>query len=232
MERMPYQDTPALARVDATRARTDRPVALPPPAVVSSDWRTGLPVLTGSQVVLRELRASDAASLFAMLTAEEVARFISPPPTTVDGFERFIAWTLRQRSMGTYVCFAVTVAGSDTAVGIFQVRQLDPGFGTAEWGFALGSAFWGTGAFQDGATLVLDFAFGTLGVHRLEARAAVPNSRGNGALLKMGARPEGVLRKSFHRHGQFLDQVLYALLDEDWCGAPPGAPLPRPALVH
>src|SRR5580700_2492461 len=122
MERMPYQDTPALARVDATRARTDRPVALPPPAVVSSDWRTGLPVLTGSQVVLRELRASDAASLFAMLTAEEVARFISPPPTTVDGFERFIAWTLGQRAAGTYVCFAVTVEGSDTALGIFQVR--------------------------------------------------------------------------------------------------------------
>jgi ribosomal-protein-alanine N-acetyltransferase len=232
MERMPYQDTPALARVDATLDRPDRAGPLPLPAVVSSDWRSGLPVLTGSQVVLRELRASDAAALFALLTAEEVARFISPPPTTVDGFERFIAWTLRQRSLGTYVCFAVTVAASDTAVGIFQVRQLDPGFGTAEWGFALGTAFWGTGVFQDGATLVLDFAFGTLGVHRLEARAAVQNGRGNGALVKMGAMPEGVLRKSFHRHGQFLDQVLYALLDEDWCGAAPGALPPRPVLVH
>jgi ribosomal-protein-alanine N-acetyltransferase len=232
MERMPYQDAPALARVDARLAQTARAVSRPYPAVGPHDWRTGLPVLTGSQVVLRELRASDAASLFAMLTSEEVARFISPPPSTVDGFDRFIAWTLRQRSMGTYVCFAVTVAGSDTAVGIFQVRQLDPGFGTAEWGFALGAAFWGTGVFQDGATLVLDFAFGTLGVHRLEARAAVLNGRGNGALVKMGAVPEGVLRKSFHRHGQFLDQVLYALLDEDWCGAAPGAPPTRPLLVH
>jgi [ribosomal protein S5]-alanine N-acetyltransferase len=189
-------------------------------------------VLTGAQVVLRELRASDAAALFAMLTSEEVARFISPPPTSVDGFERFIAWTLRQRSVGSYVCFAVTVAGSDTAVGIFQVRQLEPGFGTAEWGFALGAAFWGTGVFQDGATLVLDFAFGTLGVHRLEARAAVKNGRGNGALLKMGAVAEGRLRKSFLRHGQFLDQVLYALLDEDWCGAPAGAPPAPPVWVH
>ena len=101
-------------------------------------------MLTGSQVTLRELRASDAPSLCALLTTEEVSRFISPPPTTVDGFERFIAWTLRQRQAGTYACFAVTLDSTDTAIGIFQLRELEPGFGTAEWGFAIGSAYWGT----------------------------------------------------------------------------------------
>ncbi len=173
-------------------------------------------MLSGKQVTLRELRASDAPSLFAMLTTEEVSRFISPPPTTVEGFERFIAWTLRQRTAGTYVCFAVTLKGFDTAIGIFQVRELEPGFGTAEWGFAIGSAFWGTGVFQEGAELVLDFAFETLGVHRLEARAAVQNGRGNGALRKVGAVQEGILRKSFLRNGEYLDQVLYAIVKEDW----------------
>ena len=176
----------------------------------------GLPVLRGEQVMLRELRASDAASLFALLTTEEVARFISPPPTTVEGFERFIAWTLRQRAAGTYACFAVTLHGYDTAIGIFQIREIEPGFGTAEWGFAIGSAFWGTGVFQEGAELVLDFAFETLGVHRLEARAAVLNGRGNGALQKIGAVQEGLLRKSFLRNGEYLDQVLYAIIDDDW----------------
>jgi ribosomal-protein-alanine N-acetyltransferase len=133
----------------------------------------------------------------------------------VEGFERFIAWTTRQRLAGTYVCFAVTLRGFDTAIGIFQIRQLEPGFGTAEWGFAIGSPFWGTGVFQDGAELVLDFAFDTIGVHRLEARAAVLNGRGNGALQKIGAVQECVLRKSFQRNGQYLDQVLYAILDSD-----------------
>ena len=149
---------------------------------ISSDWRQQLPVLTGRQVRLRELRASDAPALFALLTTDEVARFISPPPTTIEGFERFIAWTLRQRSAGTYACFAVTVAGQDTAIGIFQVRETEPGFGTAEWGFAIGSPFWGMGLFQEGAELVLQFVFDTLGAHRLEARAALRNGRGNGAL--------------------------------------------------
>ena len=184
--------------------------------VTTSDWKAGLPVLTGSSFTLRELRIEDAPSLLAMLTTEEVSRFISPPPTTVEGFERFIAWALRQRAIGSYVCYAVTLRGFDTAIGLFQVREMERGFGTAEWGFALGSAFWGTGLFQQSAELVLEFVFETLGVHRLEARAAVLNKRGIGALRKIGAVQECILRQSLERNGEFLDQALYSVLDFDW----------------
>jgi RimJ/RimL family protein N-acetyltransferase len=224
MEKMPYQ--PELTTAETTRVCTPTPAD-----VVRSDWREALPLLAGDQVVLRELRTSDAMSLFALLTSDEVARFISPPPSTIQGFERFIAWTHRQRSEGAYVCFAVTLKGHDTAIGIFQVRAAEPGFGTAEWGFALGSAFWGTGVFQEGAHLVLDFVFRTLGVHRLEARAAVRNGRGNGALLKLGAVQEARLRKSFLRDGQYLDQVLYTILDEDWRDLR-DLRIHRPAEIH
>lgn len=184
--------------------------------VVTTDWQRGLPVLSSTQVTLRELRLEDAASLFAMLTTEEVARFISPPPTTVEGFERFIIWTHAEREAGRYVCFAVVPGGMDHAIGLFQVRQLEPGFRVAEWGFAIGSPFWGTGIFVQSARLVLDFTFDEVGVNRLEARAAIQNGRGNGALRKLGARPEALLRKSFVRNGQALDQQLWSILAEDW----------------
>ena len=168
MEKMPFRERPGL--------RVATPAA---EAAVTSNWQKHLPVLSGAEVELRELRCSDAPSLFTMVTTDEVARFISPPPTTIEGFENFIAWAHQQRSAGAYACFAVTLKGyNDTAIGIFQVRELEPGFATAEWGFAIGSAFWGTGVFRASADLVLDFAFETLGVHRLEARAAVRNGRG------------------------------------------------------
>jgi ribosomal-protein-alanine N-acetyltransferase len=183
---------------------------------VTSDWKKGLPVLQGSGITLRELRASDAASLLTLLTTEEVTRFISPPPTSIEGFQRFIQWAHREREAGRYLCFAVVPDGYDTAVGLFQVRQLDPHFGTAEWGFALASGFWGSGLFVSGAELVIDFAFEVIGVHRLEARAAVQNGRGNGALRKIGAVQEGILRKSFLRGGKHLDQALWAILEDDW----------------
>jgi|SRR3954468_5506818 len=207
MEKMPYRQ-----ELDVHFPERIEPVV----TTVTTDWRQGLPVLAGTTVKLRELRASDAVSLFTLLTTEEVSRFISPPPTSVDGFERFIAWTLRQRKAGTYACFAVTIDSTDTAIGIFQLRELEPGFGTAEWGFAIGSAYWGTGVFQEGAELLVKFAFDAVGVHRLEARAAVRNGRGNGALRKIGAVQEGVLRKSFLKDGEYLDQALWTILDEDW----------------
>lgn len=208
MEKAPFRDRLGLRAV--TPAGGD---------IVSSNWREQLPVMSGGQVELRELRRSDAPALFAMLTTEEVARFISPPPTTLEGFENFIAWTQRQRSAGAYACFAVTLKGYDTAIGLFQLHELEPGFATAEWGFAIGSAFWGTGVFKASADLVLEFAFETLGVHRLEARAALRNGRGIGALRKTGAVQEGVLRKSFLRNGEYLDQALYAILSDDWRAA-------------
>ena len=225
MERMTYlPDLHSSTRVrsiasnTAIREQSAAATRQAPPAAqsVTSDWRERVPVLTGSKVTLRELELKDAPSLFAMLTTEEVSRFISPPPTTVEGFERFITWAQRERALGRYVCFAVVPHGMNTAIGLFQLRQIEAGFASGEWGFAIGSAFWGTGMFVDGARLVVDYAVETVGCHRLEARAAVINGRGNGALRKIGAVQEGILRRSFTKNGEQLDQVLWSILAEDW----------------
>lgn len=186
------------------------------PTVTSPDWRTGLPALRLEGGMLRELRVSDAAALLEALSTEQVTRFISPPPTTVEGFERFIAWTAREQAEGRYICYGIVPDGCTHPVGIIQIRQLEPGFGVAEWGFALGAPYWGSGLFQGAARAVVDFAFAHVGIHRLEARAAVANGRGNGALRKLGATPEGVLRRSFLRDGEYLDQMLWALVASDW----------------
>jgi len=62
-----------------------------------------------------------------------------------------------------------------------------------------------------------------------EARACVANGRGNGALRKLGAVQEGVLRRSFLKNGQFLDQMLWSILAEEWRQA---KAVWSPGLVH
>jgi [ribosomal protein S5]-alanine N-acetyltransferase len=208
-----------------TRIRPGVPAALPH---VVADWRLGLPVLSGRGVTLRELRLSDAPTLLEMLTAEEVARFISAPPDTVEGFERFISWARSERAEGRYVCFGVVPDGCEHAVGLLQLRAMEPRFGTAEWGFALGSRFWGTGLFTEAARATLAFAFDTVGATRLEARVVVSNDRGNGALAKIGAVCETVLRNSFERRGEYLDQALWSLVRRDW----QRSIVPRSTAVH
>jgi [ribosomal protein S5]-alanine N-acetyltransferase len=191
-------------------------LAVHQPEIVSSDWRERLPLLGGESITLRELQLSDAPTLLAMLSTEEVSRFVSPPPTTLEGYERFIEWTQRKRAAGELVCFGIVPHGMTAAVGIIQVRSLENGFGTAEWGFALGSPFWGNGMFIESAQMVLDFAFEEIGVQRMEARCAVHNGRGNGALHKLGAVREMRLRDSFLKNGTYYDQFLSVILDVDW----------------
>jgi RimJ/RimL family protein N-acetyltransferase len=180
------------------------------------DWRRALPTIPAGRHTLRQLRADDAASLLAMVTCDEVTEFISPPPLTLDGFERFIAWTERERAAGTSICYGIVPAGYDCVVGIIQVRAMQPDFAVAEWGVALGAAFWGTGVFQPCASAVIDFAIDVMGVRRLEARAAAANARGNGALSKLGAFPEGVLRHGFMKNGHYHDQLLWAIVESEW----------------
>jgi ribosomal-protein-alanine N-acetyltransferase len=184
-----------------------------------SDWRLQVPVLHAPGFDLREVEPGDAASLLAMLTTPEVTRFITPPPRTLEGFERFIGWARAQRAAGTFVCFAVVPQSCNEAVGVFQLKSLAPGFGVAELGFAIGSEFWGSGIFGRGARLALDYAFDVIGVGRVEARSVVENDRGNRALRKLGAIEEGLLRQSFLHQGQYVDQLLWSILPEDWFSA-------------
>lgn len=176
------------------------------------NWRATVPTLLNADVRLRELRVADAPALLSMLTTEEVVRFISPPPTTIAGFQQFIEWSHRQREAGRYVCFGIVPEGYDVAVGIFQLQMSETP--NAEWGFAMGSPFWGTGLFVKGAEAMSDFAFRGVGLDRLDARAAVVNGRGNGALRKLGAVREGVIPDGLVRNGRSLDQYSWSLCPE------------------
>jgi RimJ/RimL family protein N-acetyltransferase len=196
--------------------RFDSAPATQPVIAADADWTAGLPVLKGRRIMLRELVKSDALSLLSMLSSEEVAKFISPPPTTPQGFEKFITWAHRERQAGNQFTFGMVPEGCDHAVGLVQVRAIAPRFSVAEWGFAVGSPFWGTGLFLASARMALDFAFQRTAVNRLEARAVVQNGRGNSALRKLGAVQEGVLRGSLLKDGKYLDQIMWSIVSQDW----------------
>jgi len=106
------------------------------------DWRHRLPVLCDSAVTLRALRRQDAPSLVRHLSDARVLRYIAPSPATADGFRAFIRWTHRQRRRGGLACYGIVPSGAADAVGIVQAWPIEPDCSTAEWGFALGAAFW------------------------------------------------------------------------------------------
>ncbi len=186
------------------------------PIVAASTWRNELPSLTGRVVMLREPGRQDLGPLVDLLSLGDATRFGLDEPVSEVGVQELIDRFGRERASGLAFTYVITLATARTLVGLVQVRQLDPSFEAAEWECTIAPSSRGSGIFLEAARLVGSFAFGSVGTHRLEARVLLQNGRASGALRKLGAVQEGVLRRSVRREGEYCDQVLWSLLKDDW----------------
>ena len=108
---------------------------------ISNDWRKGLPTVSGTNVKVRELVSGDASALFELLTDALVTKHHFAVPPSVSAFEGCVAWAAARAALGKGVCFGIVPRGLEQAVGLIQVRALEPSFFVAEWGFALAAPF-------------------------------------------------------------------------------------------
>ena len=189
-------------------------MATDPTAIGTTNWRSELPSLAGRLVVLREIGPQDLgrSSTCCRCPTRRASVSTAGQRSQRPGTDRSSRARARLR---TVVYYVITLAGVRT-----RRRPAGPSarssFEAAEWECTLAPSSRGSGIFLEAARLAGSFTFGTLGAHRLEARVLLQNGRANGALRKLGAAQEGVLRRSIRRGGEYLDQVLWSMLKEDW----------------
>lgn len=173
-------------------------------------------MLYGRLVTLREPVRADLGPAVDLLSVNDATRFGLEDPVTDVAVQQLLIDLPRHRANGISFTYAITLAAARALAGLFQVRRLDPIFEAAEWECTIAPSLRGQGVFLEAARLVGSFAFGVVGVNRLEARVAVQNGRANGAMSKLGAVQEGVLRRALRRDGQYVDQILWSTLKDDW----------------
>ncbi len=191
-------------------------MAVNPLELNTTDWRRALPALSARGLLLREPGGDDVSALVELLSIADATAFGFAGAVGDASVREFVARARRDRTAGFAFSYVITMGSAQTVVGLIQVRQLDPAFEAAEWEATLTPFVRGTGVFVEATRLVGSFAFNGVGVHRLESRVLLQNGRANGALRKIGAVQEGVLRRSVRRNGEYLDQVLWALVKDDW----------------
>jgi ribosomal-protein-alanine N-acetyltransferase len=211
-------------------ARDDRPIAgaglsgvwpgvVSDPATGPAAWAAfaeRLPVIRAGIATLRDLQPADAGPLAGTLGDPEVARFIAPPPPTPGAFEQFIDWAHSRRRAADCLCFGVAPDGSDHAVGMFQLRRLNASGQFAEWGFVMGRAYWGSGLFDTCAHALLQFAFETLEVHRLEATIPLANTRAHSVIRRLGAIQTGFVTSRVVEGAPLVEGTVWTLTPRDW----------------
>ena len=164
--------------------------------------------------VLRPWNEGDQSSLVRHANDYEVWRHMRdqfPYPYTREAADEWIAF-VAQHNPQTY--FAVEVNG-EAVGGIGLTLKSDVERCSAEIGYWLGEAVWGKSIATAAVQALTDFGFKTFGLTRIFAVPFANNPASMRVLEKAGYVREGVMRRSAIKEGVVLDQVLYAITDQD-----------------
>jgi ribosomal-protein-alanine N-acetyltransferase len=188
------------------------------------DWGERLPALGAGRVGLRWLEPADVPALFEVFSDPEVMRYWSSTPLVDEeaaaGLLRHIHDRFAARALFQW---GISRQADNRVIGTCTLFHLDAENRRAEIGFALGQAHWGQGLASEALGLLIGFAFGTLGLHRLEADVDPRNAASLRILERQGFRREGLLRERFHVGGEVQDSAFLGLLRREWPGrAAPG----------
>lgn len=85
-----------------------------------------------------------------------------------------------------------------------------------EVGYWLGEAATGRGLVTRAVSAMLDYAFGTIGLHRVALQAEVSNEKSIAVARRLGFTEEGIRRAASVNHGRYVDMAAFSLLAEEW----------------
>lgn len=176
-----------------------------------------LPTLPAERLVLRELTAGDAAEVLASFSNREVVRFTNIDPLeTLAEAKSWIAGVRAERDSRAVLHWGIARLLDDRILGTCKLFHLEPKHRRAEVGFALGREHWGKGYAAEALTVLFDFAFGPLALHRLEADVDPRNTSSLKTLERLGFRVEGHLRERYFIGGEIQDALMLGLLKREW----------------
>ncbi|WP_428629584.1 GNAT family N-acetyltransferase [Sphingopyxis sp.] len=170
------------------------------------------PTLTTSRLVLRQIRADDAAALFPMLSDPEVMTWWS------SGAHQSLAETQDYVASNAtdgqgFACWAI-VLNDDVAIGWAILIDGKPD--VKEIGYILHRDHWGSGIGREAVARVIDYGFEELKLRRIFADTD-PENRGSIALLEhLGFQYEGRLRGEWETHIGVRDALIFGLLRDEW----------------
>ena len=172
----------------------------------------GPPELRTDRLLLRPFRSDDVEGVLAYASDSEWNRYLGlPEPYTRRSAEEFIASAILA-DRETHPMWAIEHEGRVSG----GINLTVHGLARAELGYSLARPLWGRGLTTEAARAVITYGFESLGLVRIQAYADICNEASWRAMEKLGMQREGVLRSNRLVRGARVDDVLYAVLREEW----------------
>lgn len=185
-------------------------------------WRP--PVLTGPRLWLRPLDESDADALFAGAGNPNVTRFTlwehhKSRDESLAFLRHYVPEHYREREPDP-LGIVLRESGIDgPVVGCVGCHWASEKNRAMEFGYWIGEPHWGRGLVAEAARLLVDYAFDSFPVERVQAHCFAENTGSARVLEKLGLRFEGTHRAALHHRGRFWDLKMYAVLRAEWAAS-------------
>lgn len=175
---------------------------------------TAQPSLETQYLLLRPFAPGDAADVQRLAGAWEIARTtLNVPHPYEDGMAE--SWISRQAENHSTRNFAIVLRTTQQLCGCIGLR-FDQANATAEMGYWIGVPFWNNGFCTEAARAVVDHAFSTRALHKIQARHLGCNLASGRVMQKIGMTREGTLREHVLRYDERHDLVCYGILRSEW----------------
>jgi [ribosomal protein S5]-alanine N-acetyltransferase len=175
------------------------------------------PTLHTERLTLRPFTPADADALYALHSSAHVLRYWDSPPWSEPARAgRFVAACRQMADEGTGARLALDRSSDGTFLGWCSLTGWNPDYRSASLGYCLNQQAWGHGYATEAAAAVLQWAFDTLELNRVQAETDTRNTASARVLEKLGFVREGTLREDCVVNGDVSDSWVYGLLRREW----------------
>ncbi len=173
--------------------------------------------LVTARLQIDPLRPADAEGLFACRADPAVARYQGWCPADLAAAREFIDAQPRKPSRGWFQR-AIRLHENGMLIGDLGVCLPEDPQESVEFGVSIAPAYQGHGYASEAVREMFAFVFGQLGCHRVHASVDPRNLASMAMLRALGMRQEARHRESLWFKDEWVDDVIFALLDHEWQG--------------
>jgi len=174
---------------------------------------------TTKRLCIRPVRLDDKDALFKYRSDPDTFKYLSFVPIEISDVEIFIKNSAKNINVtGTWFQLVILLKESNSLIGDIGLHFLDsdPENKQVEIGYTLNSVFRNNGYAKEALTEIIDYLFQSLNKHRITASIDPTNEASIKLIEKLGFRKEAHFKKSLFFHGKWVDDLVYALLSEEW----------------
>ncbi len=176
-----------------------------------------MPELTTERLTLRRMLVVDTDDMYEYAGQTEVTKYLTWYPHPDRTYTReYLQYLGSRYSAGMFYDWAVIYEPDCKMIGTCGFTSFNTAADSAEVGYVLNPAYWGKGIAVEALTRVLEFAFETLKLHRVEARFIRENERSRRVMEKVGMTFEGIIREGMLIKGSYVNVGVCSILASEW----------------